>query len=64
MKRPVFLLAVFIPVAIGLEIAHADPVLIFAAAALGVIPTAALMGMATVELAAKSGPGLGGVLDA
>ena len=63
MRRPVFLLAVFIPVAIALEIAHADPVLIFAAAALGVIPTAALMGMATEELAAKSGPGIGGLLN-
>ena len=63
MRRPVFLLAVFIPVAIALEIAHADPVLIFSAAALGVIPTAALMGMATEELAAKSGPGIGGLLN-
>jgi Ca2+:H+ antiporter len=62
-RRPVFLLAVFIPVAIGLEIAHADPKLIFGAAALGVIPTAALMGMATEELAAKSGPGIGGLLN-
>jgi Ca2+:H+ antiporter len=62
-RRPVFLLAVFIPIAIGLEIAHADPVLIFTAAALGVIPTAALMGMATEELAAKSGPGIGGLLN-
>jgi Ca2+:H+ antiporter len=62
-RRPVFLLAVFIPVAIALEIAHADPVLIFGAAALGVIPTAALMGMATEELAAKSGPGIGGLLN-
>ena len=62
-RRPVFLLAIFIPIAIGLEIAHADPVLIFGAAALGVIPTAALMGMATEELAAKSGPGIGGLLN-
>ncbi|HEX8051751.1 MAG TPA: calcium/proton exchanger [Thermoleophilaceae bacterium] len=63
MRRPVFLLAAFIPVAIALEIAHANPVLIFSAAALGVIPTAALMGMATEELAAKSGPGIGGLLN-
>ena len=63
MRRPVFLLAVFIPVAVALEIAHADPILIFGAAALGVIPTAALMGMATEELAAKSGPGIGGLLN-
>ncbi len=61
--RPVYYLAVFIPVAIGLEIAHASPVLIFTAAALGVIPTAALMGTATEELAARSGPGIGGLLN-
>jgi Ca2+:H+ antiporter len=62
-RRPVFLLAIFIPIAIGLEFAHADPLLIFSAAALGVIPTAALMGSATEELAAKSGPGIGGLLN-
>ena len=61
--RPVYYLAVFIPIAIGLELAHASPVLIFSAAALGVIPTAALMGTATEELAAKSGPGIGGLLN-
>jgi Ca2+:H+ antiporter len=38
-------------------------VLIFAASALGVIPTAALMGRATEELAARSGPGIGGFLN-
>jgi Ca2+:H+ antiporter len=36
---------------------HAHPVAVFAASALGVIPTAALMGRATEELAARSGPG-------
>jgi Ca2+:H+ antiporter len=53
----------FIAVAVALEIAHADPVLIFAASALGVIPTAALMGRATEELAVRSGPGIGGLLN-
>ena len=33
------------------------------ASALGVIPTAALMGRATEELAARSGPGIGGFLN-
>jgi Ca2+:H+ antiporter len=61
--RPVYLLGVFIPVAVGLELAHASPVLIFSAAALGVIPTAALMGEATEHLAARSGPGIGGLLN-
>jgi Ca2+:H+ antiporter len=53
----------FIPIAVGLEVAHADPVLVFAASALGVIPTASLMGTATEELAARSGPGIGGLLN-
>ena len=58
-----YLLVPFIPVAIALELAHADPVLVFAASAAGVIPTAALMGRATEELAARSGPGIGGFLN-
>ena len=58
-----YLLVPFIPIAIALEFAHADAVLIFAAAAAGVIPTAALMGRATEELAHRSGPGIGGFLN-
>ncbi len=58
-----YLLVPFIPIAIAVELAHADPVLVFFAAAAGVIPTAALMGRATEELAAKSGPGIGGFLN-
>ncbi len=61
--RPVYYLGVFIPAAIGLELAHADPVLVFGAAALGVIPCAAVMGEATEAIAAKSGPGIGGLLN-
>jgi Ca2+:H+ antiporter len=61
--RPVHWLGLFIPVAIGLELAHADPVLVFGAAALGVIPCAAVMGEATEAIAAKSGPGVGGLLN-
>ena len=37
--------------------------LIFSTSAAGVIPTAALMGRATEELAARSGPGIGGFLN-
>src|SRR5918998_1656202 len=61
--RPVYYLGVFIPAAIALELAHADPVLVFGAAALGVIPCAAIMGEATEAIAAKSGPGIGGLLN-
>jgi Ca2+:H+ antiporter len=58
-----FLLVPFIPLAIALELLHAAASLVFFAAALGVIPTAALMGRATEELSARSGPGVGGFLN-
>src|SRR5215212_10927284 len=58
-----YLLVPFIPIAIILELAHASASIIFITSALGVIPTAALMGRATEELAARSGPGIGGFLN-
>ena len=58
-----YLLAPLIPAAIVLELGHASPTAIFIAAALGIVPTAALMGKATEELAARSGPGVGGLLN-
>jgi Ca2+:H+ antiporter len=61
--RPIYFLGVFIPVAIGLELAHAGPVVIFGAAALAVIPCAAVMGEATEAIAARTGPGIGGLLN-
>jgi Ca2+:H+ antiporter len=61
--RYLYSLAVFIPVAIGLDLADASSALVFFSAALGVIPTAALMGEATEHLAARSGPGIGGLLN-
>jgi Ca2+:H+ antiporter len=61
--RPVHYLGAFIPVAIALELAHANPILVFSAAALGVIPCAAVMGEATEAIAAKTGPGIGGLLN-
>src|SRR4051794_1247754 len=58
-----YLLVPFIAIAIVFEVVHAGAVLIFFASALGVIPTAALMGRATEELAVRSGPGIGGLLN-
>jgi Ca2+:H+ antiporter len=58
-----YLLAPFIPIAILLRVIDAGAGLIFFSAALGVIPTAALMGRATEEVAARSGPGIGGLLN-
>ena len=60
---PYYLLP-FIPVAIVLDLfTNVDPTWVFVTAALGVIPTAAMMGLATEELASKTGPGLGGLLN-
>src|SRR4051794_35846759 len=58
-----YLLVPLIPIAIVLDIANASAGVVFFAAALGIVPTAALMGLATEELAARSGPGIGGLLN-
>ena len=58
-----YLLAPFIPLAIAFDLLGASAGIIFFAAAIGIIPTAALMGRATEELAERSGPGIGGLLN-
>jgi Ca2+:H+ antiporter len=58
-----YLLAPLIPIAVVLAVLGAPATIVFAASALGIIPTAALMGRATEELAARSGPGIGGLLN-
>jgi Ca2+:H+ antiporter len=58
-----YLLAPFIPLAIVLDQAGAGETLVFVTSALGIVPTAALMGRATEELASRSGPGIGGLLN-
>jgi Ca2+:H+ antiporter len=61
--RPVFVLGVFVPLAFALKVADASPAAVFATSALGIVPVAALMGDATEELAARSGPGVGGLVN-
>jgi Ca2+:H+ antiporter len=58
-----YLLVPFIVIAIVLDLIGADAIIVFFSSALGVVPTAALMGRATEELAARSGPGVGGLLN-
>jgi Ca2+:H+ antiporter len=58
-----YLLTPLIPIAAVLALAHSNEVAIFVTSALAVIPPAALMGRATEELAARSGPGIGGLLN-
>lgn len=62
--NPLMFLLVFIPVAAASELTHANPVLIFIFSALSIIPLAGLMGESTEHLAEKTGPGIGGFLNA
>ncbi|MGQ9585774.1 MAG: calcium/proton exchanger [Anaerolineae bacterium] len=59
-----FLLLVFVPLAILADLLGWSPVVVFGAAALGVVPLAAFLGRATEELATRAGPRLGGLLNA
>src|SRR6185437_13165344 len=61
--RFVYGLGVFIPVALVLDLAGASPSLVFATSALGIVPTAAVMSEATEQLAARAGPGIGGLVN-
>src|SRR4029077_1857242 len=61
--RPVYILYVFIRVAVVLDLADASSSLVFATSALGVMPAAALMSEATEQLAARAGPGIGGLVN-
>ncbi len=58
-----YLLVPFIPLAVALKLGGASDTVVFVAAALGIIPTAALMGRATEELASRSGAAVGGFLN-
>jgi Ca2+:H+ antiporter len=58
------LLLAFVPIAIVGEFLHWSPMLVFAFSALAVVPLASLIGQATEELAAHTGPRLGGFLNA
>ncbi len=53
-----------IPLAIWMHWAGVDPILTFATSCVGVLPLAGLMGKATEHLAERTGPTLGGLLNA
>ena len=53
-----------VPVAIGAELLHAAPLVIFGLTALAIIPLSGLLGTATEELAGHTGPTVGGLLNA
>src|SRR6516165_6521264 len=62
--KPLFWLLAFIPIALGLSWTKQDPIFVFAASALAIVPLAALMGDATEALGGFLGPTWGGLLNA
>ncbi|MEO8881221.1 MAG: calcium/proton exchanger [Gemmatimonadaceae bacterium] len=52
------------PVAVVASFLHAPPLVIFAASAIAIIPLSGLLGHATEELSAHTGPTLGGLVNA
>ncbi len=63
-KKLMYALLIFAPVAVAAELLHWSPLLIFATSALAIVPLAGLLGDATEALAAKTGPRIGGLLNA
>jgi Ca2+:H+ antiporter len=59
----VYGLGIFIPVALVLDSTSVSPSLVFATSAVGMVPAAALMAEATEHLAARAGPGIGGLVN-
>src|SRR4029453_10044147 len=53
-----------IPAALALEFWEADPLYVFVASAIAIIPLAGWMGRATEWMAEHLGPGIGGLLNA
>jgi Ca2+:H+ antiporter len=57
-------LLLFLPVALLLEFAHVSDLAVFITSALAIIPLAGILGEATEVLAEKTGPRMGGLLNA
>lgn len=58
------ILLIFFPVALAAEFLHWGDLVVFATAALAIVPIAGILGEATEVLAAKTGPRIGGLLNA
>ena len=54
----------FVPISTALHLFHVNPVWVFAASALAILPLAGFMGTATEELAKRFGASIGGLLNA
>ena len=62
--RIMFILLIFAPVALAAELLHWSPLIVFATSARAIVPLAGFLGDATEALAVKTGPRIGGLLNA
>jgi Ca2+:H+ antiporter len=63
-REPLYWLLLALPAAVYLKVTHGDPVWLFVASCVAIIPPAGLMGRATENLAETLGAGIGGLLNA
>ncbi len=63
-KTAFYSLLLLVPVSFWLGLTHAAPTAVFVSSCLAILPLAGLMGEATEQLAHRSGPGIGGLLNA
>src|SRR6266516_6780997 len=63
-KNVVRAFLVFVPVALWMGLTHASPTWVFVVSCLAILPLAGLMGEATEHLTHRTGPGIGGLLNA
>jgi Ca2+:H+ antiporter len=64
LAKPLNVLLLFVPIALLAEFGHWSPAIIFVTAALAVVPLSGLLGDATEELAGRTGPRVGALLNA
>lgn len=64
LKQPLSVLLVFLPIAFVAELSQWNPAIIFVTAALAVVPLSGLLGDATEELAGRTGPQIGALINA
>ena len=60
----IYALLIFVPIAALGEILHWNPGIVFVTSMLAIVPLAKAMGTATEEIALRTGPGIGGLLNA
>lgn len=63
-SEPFSILLIFLPLAILAELLHWGPTWVFLLSAVGIIPMARYIGTATEVLAARTGPRIGGLINA